>query len=178
MAEFLGLAGSKFKVRVSSICRGPPPDCTQLLTGQRFSKGHFGSFIAGTEDWTRLSRREEYLRRGLWGCERSETKTKWGRGENWLFLERTETQRVREWGGKRENCWGGTTERTFHYCWRVKSSFKLGWNWFEWNLPATNLSLLLLVISSWVIFCACVHVRNRATEGTECTPPKEQRMRP
>ncbi len=25
MAEFLGLAGSKFKVRVSSICRGPPP---------------------------------------------------------------------------------------------------------------------------------------------------------
>jgi hypothetical protein len=25
VAEFLGLAGSKFKVRVSSICRGPPP---------------------------------------------------------------------------------------------------------------------------------------------------------
>ncbi len=25
MAKFLGLAGSKFKVRVSSICRGPPP---------------------------------------------------------------------------------------------------------------------------------------------------------
>jgi hypothetical protein len=26
VAEFLGLAGSKFKVRVSSICRGPPPE--------------------------------------------------------------------------------------------------------------------------------------------------------
>jgi hypothetical protein len=57
-------------------------------------------------------------------------------------------------------CWGGTstTERTFHFCWRVKSSYKLVLNWFEWSLPATNLSLLPLVISSWVMFCACVHV--------------------
>jgi hypothetical protein len=30
VAEFLGLAGSKFKVRVSSICRGPPPDAVHL----------------------------------------------------------------------------------------------------------------------------------------------------
>ncbi len=39
-----------------------------------------------------------------------------------------------------------------------KSSFKLVLNWFQWSLPATNLSLLPLVISSRVMFCACVHV--------------------
>jgi hypothetical protein len=54
--------------------------------------------------------------------------------------------------------WGGTTERTFHYCWRVKSSFKLVWNWFERHPPATNVSLLPLVISSRLMFCTCVHV--------------------
>jgi hypothetical protein len=34
VAEFLGLAGSKFKVRVSSICRGPPPgyNTTRIIT--------------------------------------------------------------------------------------------------------------------------------------------------
>ncbi len=75
-------------------------------------------------------------------------------------------------------CWGGTTETTFHYCWRVKSSFKLAWNWFEWKLPATDLSLFPLAISSRVLFCACVHVweqsniRNRvnAPQGTKDTP--------
>jgi hypothetical protein len=38
MAEFLGLAGSKFKVRVSSICRGPPPEVTVLNPGDLFGK--------------------------------------------------------------------------------------------------------------------------------------------
>jgi hypothetical protein len=65
---------------------------------------------------------------------------------------------------------GGTTETTFHYCWRVKSSFELVGNWFEWNLPATHLSLLPLVISSRVMFYACVRL------GTE--QQKEQRGRP
>jgi hypothetical protein len=49
-------------------------NCCHLLTGQRFSRGHLGSFIAGTEDsrgtlnmlkaldWTNLGEGESWLR--------------------------------------------------------------------------------------------------------------------
>jgi hypothetical protein len=52
VAEFLGLAGRKFKVRVSSICRGPPPEVTVLnpsdLLGKEktcFSQKRYGHVI-------------------------------------------------------------------------------------------------------------------------------------
>ncbi len=73
---------------------------------------------------------------------------------------------------------GGTTERTFHYCWRVKSSFKLVLNRFEWNLAATYWSLLPLVISSRFCFAHACLLGTEELRGTEETPRKEQRVRP
>jgi hypothetical protein len=58
-----------------------------------------------------------------------------------IETEVRDDDRIRKHTGVRNiievSFWGGTTERTFHYCWRVKSSFKLVLNRFEWNLAAT-----------------------------------------
>ncbi len=62
---------------------------------------------------------------------------------------------------------GGTTERTFHYCWRVKSSFKLVWNWFDCHLWIS--SPIGYLLSGFVL-------RMRAYLGSE--ELQEQRERP
>jgi hypothetical protein len=66
--------------------------CSHLLTSQRFSRGHLGSFIAGTKD---LRRREEYFRvADLEDVMGSETRPTRGRGKSWLLLKQPCYQRI------------------------------------------------------------------------------------